>query len=299
MLLSSLLLMFVACPVQDPPIAPATRPATQEAAPADAQPAMPTETPENVRSFLSEAQSHLYDPQAAGLKSLAFDMDIDLPQPMGHVGAVHVTWAAGQPAQTVFTAAEGLNLPPQVPQEMIEAQSNATAQQLLGGMLNRTIASLLDEGVATMAGVQEGLVAVSHYLPAAAAQGVTSQIYLFDEDGKLQKSTTVVKQQGMTINVVQNYSWKPAGEGTALLVAEAQSVEADFGIMKQSSNASFTYTQVGAIVLPTRIATSSKGPMSGDQIMAARNLVVNGEATPVSPAPAESAPAAPREPAGG
>jgi hypothetical protein len=291
MFLSTLLLMSVAVPAQDPPVAPAT----QDAAPA--APAVPAETPENVRTYLTEAQSHLYDPQAAGLKSLAFDVDIEMPQ-IGHLGVVHVTWAAGEAAKTDFKADEAAPLPPGAPAGMIEAQSNATAQQLLGGMLNRSIASLLDEGVATMAGVQENLVAVSHHHPAAEAQGVKSQIYLFDDDGRLKKSNTEVEQQGMTINIAQTYSWKPATEGSELLVADAQTVEAKFGPMTQTSQATFSYTQVGAIVLPVRIATSSKGPMSGEQVIAASNLVVNGEAAPVAPAPAAGDPAT-RKPEGG
>lgn len=296
MLLSALLLMFVSCAAQDPP----TAPAIQEAAPAATAPEPPTETPENVRAFLAEAQSQLYDPQAAGLKSLAFDVDVDFPG-LGRVGAVHVTWAAGQEAQTVFTVAENSALPPGLPTGMLEAQSNNLVQQLLGGMLNRPIASLLDAGVATMAGVQEGLVAVSHVHPAFAAQGVTSQIYLFDDDGRLQKSMTEGEQQGMTVNLVQGYSWKSAAEGTQLLVADEQSGEAKIGPMKQSSTATFGYTQVGAIVLLIRISTSNTGPMSGEQVLAATNLVVNGEAIPVPAAPpsAETDPAAPRMPAGG
>jgi len=293
MLLSTLLLMSVAVPAQDPPVAPAT----QDVAPA--APAVPAETPESVRTYLTEAQSHLYDPQAAGLKSLAFDVDIEMPQ-IGHLGVVHVTWNAGEAAKTDFKADETSPLPPGAPAGMIEAQSNATAQQLLGGMLNRSIASLLDEGVATMAGVQENLVAVSHHHPAAEAQGVKSQIYLFDDDGRLKKSNTEVEQQGMTINIAQTYSWKPATEGSELLVADAQTVEAKFGPMTQTSQATFSYMQIGAIVLPVRISTSSKGPMSGEQVIAASNLVVNGQAAPVAPAaaPAAGDPAS-RKPEGG
>jgi len=294
MLLSPLLLMMVACPVQDGAAAPAAQDAAAPAAAESAQAAVPTETPDNVRTFLNEAQSRLYDPQAAGLKSLAFDVDVDVPK-LGRLGTVHVTWEAGQDAQTHFTAADNPSLPPGMPPGMLEAQSNATAQQLLGGMLNRTIGSLLDEGVATMAGVQDGLVAVSHYHPAAAAQGVKSQLYFFDDDSRLMKSTTVIEQQGMTVNITQSYAWKPAAEGSELLVADSQSVEADFGMMKQSSHAAFTYMKVGTIVLPIRIETSSKGPMSGEQVMAAKNLVVNGEvaAVPAPPATPTGDPAAP------
>ena len=297
MLSSSLLLMFVACPVQDA-AAPAAQEAAQEAAPAAATQATPSETPENVRAYLKEAQALLYDPQAAGLTSLAFDVDVDLPK-LGRLGTVHVTWAAGEEAKTSFTAQENPALPVGMPAGMIEAQANATAQQLLGGMLNRTIGSLLDEGVATMAGVQEDLVAVNHHHPAAAAQGVKSQLYLFDDEGRLMKSKTEMQQQGMTMNIVQSFSWKPAAEGTDLLVADSQSVEAKFGPMTQSSKAAFTYIQVGAIVLPIRISTSSSGPMSGEQVIAASNLVVNGTPAPVAPVDAGADPAAAPRPAGG
>lgn len=291
-----LLLLSLACPVQDAPAAPAA-PAAQDAAPTDV--AAPTETSAKVREFLTSAQSHLYDPQAAGLKSLAFDVDIAMPAPLGQLGTVHVTWNSGQDAETAFTATPGKTLPAGVSEGMIEGQSKAQAQQLLGGMLNRSIASLLDQGVAAMVGVQEELVAVRYDHPMAAAQGVKSQMFFFDDEGQLKKSTTEMEQQGMTIKMVQTYNWKPAAEGTDLLVADSQAVEMDFGIMKQSSSAAFTYAQVGTIVLPVMIATSSKGPMGGEQVLAARNLVVNGEPVPDVAAPPSADPAAPRDPAGG
>jgi hypothetical protein len=89
MLFSTLLLMCVSVPVQDPPAAPAT----QDAAPA--APAVPAETPASVRTYLTEAQSHLYDPQAAGLKSLAFDVDIEMPQ----IGTSASCTSPGTPAR--------------------------------------------------------------------------------------------------------------------------------------------------------------------------------------------------------
>jgi hypothetical protein len=280
MLLTPLLLVIalVACPVQDPPAEPAVS-AVQEA-----EPATPSETPENVRAFLNEAQGQLYDPQAAGLTSLSFDVDVDMP-PLGRVGSVRVTWAAGQAADASFTAAEGVALPPQLPAEVIAAQATAQAQQFLGNMLNRPIASLLDAGVATMAGVQEGLVAVRHDNPMATSQGVKAQFYLFDEDNRLQKSTTELEQQAMgasmTINMSQTYAWRPV-EGTELLVPDKQTVEVDLGMMgKQTGDISYTYAQSGAIVLPVRVATHMMAPpmLGGEQTqtMLAKNLVVNGE----------------------
>jgi hypothetical protein len=288
-----LLMLSLACPVQDAPAAPAT----QAAAPTESA-AAPTETPAKVREFLTDAQSHLYDPQAAGLKSLAFDVDVDHPM-LGDLGTVHATWESGKEAEMVFTAKPDVSLPPGVSPMQIELQSKAQAQQLLGGMLNRTIASLLDEGVASMAGVQDELVGVKYDHPMMASQGVKSQMFFFDDEGQLKKSTTEIEQQGMTIKMVQNYKWKPAAEGTELLVADTQAVEMDFGMMKQSSSAVFTYSQAGAIVLPVKIATSSKGPMGGEQVLMARNLVVNGQTVPDMAAPASADPAAPRPPAGG
>lgn len=290
-----LLLLSLACPVQDAPVAPAA-PATQDAAPTDG--AAPTETSAKVREFLTSAQSHLYDPQAAGLKSLAFDVDIENPM-LGDLGTVHVTWESGKPAETVFTAKPDMTLPAGVTPALIEGQAKSQSQQLLGGMLNRTIGSLLDEGTASMVGVQDGMVGVKHDHPVMASQGVKSQMYFFDDEGQLKKSTTEMEQQGMTIKMVQTYNWKPATEGTDLLIVDTQAVEMDFGIMKQSGSAAFTYAQVGPIVLPVKVTSSTNGPMGGEQVLAARNLVVNGEPVPDLAAPASTDPVAPREPAGG
>jgi hypothetical protein len=292
-MLLPLLMLSLACPPQDAPAAPAT----QAAAPSESA-AAPTETTEKVRAFLADAQSQLYDPQAAGLKSLAFDLDVDHPM-LGDLGTVHATWESGQEAETVFTAKPDMSLPAGVSPVQIEMQSKAQAQQLLGGMLNRSIGSLLDAGVASMAGVQDELVGVKYDHPMMASQGVKSQMFFFDDEGQLKKSTTEMEQQGMTIKMVQTYTWKPAAEGTDLLVADSQAVEMDFGMMKQTSSAAFTYAQVGSIVLPVRIATLSKGPMGGEQVLAARNLVVNGQPVPDVAAPPSADPAAPRPPAGG
>jgi hypothetical protein len=310
MLTSSLMLMLLACPVQDPPAPPATQDAAPAPAPAsapDAAPAVPDQTPESVRSFLNEAQAGLYDPQAAGLMSLAFDMDADVPG-LGVVGAVHVTWAAGQDAQTAFTATEGLALPAQVPVQVLEAQAKSSAQQFLGSMLNRSIGSLLDVGVATMGGLQEGLVAVSHHNPTAAAQGVKSQTFYFDGESQLKKSAVVVEQEtpmgAMTINMLQTFVWKPA-EGSDLLVRESETLEMDLGVLgTQTGNVTYTYQQVAGIVLPLQISTLMKLPpmMGGEQkqVVAAKNLVVNGSPAPgLAPAPVEVAPEAPRPAEGG
>jgi hypothetical protein len=295
MLLPSLLLMIVACPPQDPPAVPAA----QEAAPPAVAAETPTETPQSVRDFLTEAQSHLYDPQAAGLKSLAFDLDADLSMlELGVVGVVHVSWAAGQEAQAAFTPVEGLSLPPPLSTEMVGAQCEVQAEQLLASMLNRPIASLLDAGVLTMAGVQDGLVAVKHDNPAAAQKGVKSQLYLFDEDGLLKKTTAEIEQQGpmgkMSVKMVQTFTWKPA-EGSELLVADTQTMQMDLGMLgTQSGDVRYEYLQLAGVIVPVRMASTTKLPaMAGGkelkQVAEARNLVVNGEA----------APAAPRAPEGG
>ena len=84
---TSLLALAALVPLQESPAA--QDPATPAAPPVEA--AVPAETAPSVRAFLVEAESHLYDPQAAGLSSVEFDVPIDVAN-MGVIGTAHVSW---------------------------------------------------------------------------------------------------------------------------------------------------------------------------------------------------------------
>jgi hypothetical protein len=292
-MLNSLLLLTALCLTQD---------AATEAPRAETPAAQPESTPDNVRAFLTDAQAQLYDPQAAGLEGLAFDLPYDMP-PMGPIGVIHVTWAKGGEPTATMTLAEGLELPPQIPAEALEAQGVQQGKQFLGSMLNRPIASLLDAGVATLVGEREGLVAVNYVAPDAAAQGIVSQAYLFDEDSTLQRSVAEIEAPGgpmgeMKVSMAQAFTWKPADGAPDKLIVDSQVIDMDFGFMKQKTTATFGYRKLGDILLLVKTTTVSVlPPMMGGgeqtQVLEATNLVVNGAAV------ADAAPAAPTTPAQG
>ena len=264
--------------LQDPPVAQEP-PAAEAAAPA--VPAAPTETSESVRAYLVEAESHLYDPQAAGLSSLEFDMPIELPAPVGAVGSAHVTWTSESGADISLTQNEGGA--PGVPPAMVDGYGRQMSMQLLGYMLNKPITSMLEGGVAAMDGVEDGLVKVRFHIPMALEQGVQEQALYFDDAGMLQRMRTIAQVEGpmgqMKVEQSQSFAWKPASEGSELMVADQQTTVADMGIMKVTASTSFGYTTVSDIVLTTSASTTSDVPMQGKvtQVIAATNLRVNGQ----------------------
>ncbi len=277
-----------AAPTEDPETAPA----------AAADSAAPAVTSEKVRSFLLEAEAQLYDPKTSGLTSLGFDLPIDFPQ-LGNLGTAHVTWNTdGAMDIKVDRAADaGSRMPPGLPAEAIDQAGRQAAQQLLQTMLNHPISPMLEAFVATMDGVEDGLVKVSFSSPEAAAQGF-QQAFYFDDENRLQKVTMAGKQMGMSVTQTQRFTWKPSGVGDSL-VLESEASEADLGLMKQKSVVTFTRRTVGEIILTTGIITTVEGPppMGGTQALAAKNLVVNGQ--PVADEGPASVPAPAQDPAGG
>jgi hypothetical protein len=252
-----------------------------------------TSTPDNVRSFLEDAQGRLYDPLAAGLTSLEFDLPVDIGPPIGQVSTVHMIWAVDGETSTTVNLEEGLELPPMITREALEAHSVQQAEQFLGNMLNRHIGSLLETGVATMAGVQDGLVAVDYIEADAAEQGVQSQTFFFNDDSELQRAAVVIESEGpmgaMTINMTTNFVWRQVSGDDTRLLMDSQEVEIDMGMMTQSSKAALGYVTVGEIMLANSLKTTTSLPamMGGGeqtQLVRALNLMVNGE--PVADTPA-------------
>jgi hypothetical protein len=256
--------------------------------PTVAAPVPVAQTSEKVASYLKEAESQLYDPQAAGLKSLEFDLPVEVPQ-LGRIGQVHVTWIAGGQATIDATMSEDTQVPG-MPPGAVEQMAQATGAEYLNAMLNRPISMLLDNGVATLVGAEDGLVRVDFDAPEARDAGIAGQSYLFDEDGVLRRSVTKMTMMGAKITAKQDYRWKPAGEST-LLLPDSQSIAADMGFIVQKVDVSFTYQMIDGIVLPASIVKTTDIPAAAGggtqrQVQAVENLIVNGK----SAAAPESAP---------
>lgn len=267
------------------------------AAPTVAAPAPTAQTSDQVVAYLKEAEAQLYDPQAAGLRSLEFDLPVDAPM-QGPLGVVHVTWVAGGQASLDVKMAEGVSLegfPPGYAEQM--AQQNAA--EFLNTMLNRPISMLLDGGVATIVGSEAGLVMVDLDAPEARAAGIEQQSYYFDDNNLLRRSVTVAKMMGTKVTAKQDFGWRPATEDSPLLVSDSQSIEADMGFMVQKIDVAFTYSVIDGIVLTSSIEKITEIPaMAGGgtqrQLLTAANMVVNGKPAPMVPAAGETTP-----PAGG
>jgi len=289
-MITALVLLTTLLPMQDTPagkdpaVPPATPPAAapgdKAAAPA---PAVPAETAEAVKKFLKDAEAHFYDPQAAGLSAIEFDVPIEMPQ-VGVIGNAHVSWAAGGTQSVTLDRTGGKELPPGVPVDVVENYGKQMGVQMLGTMLNKLISPLLEDSVATMDGVEDGLVKVSIHNPKALEAGVQEQSLFFDDGGVLQRMRTVQDQESgmgkVTIKQVENFTWKPVKDGSTLLICPNQKGKAEMGMMAIDVDTQVSFETIGEIVLATQISTTQNVPMRGpiNQVLKATNLKVNGQA---------------------
>jgi hypothetical protein len=285
-MLPSLLLSLALLPLQDAPAAEPAPAATEAAAPV-----VPTETSESVRTFLQEAEAHLYDPQAAGLSSLEFDVAVEIPR-VGMLGTAHVAWSTTSPAAVTVARNAAVPVPPGFPESMPDDAGRQIGMQLLGAMLNKPITPMLENSVAYMDGVEEGLVKVRLHTTGMSEQGVEEQAMYFDDDGVLQRLNVKAKVDSpmggkMDVSQSQTFTWRPASEGAELLLADAQASIVDMGFMKSTGSTSFRYTDVGGILLLTTMTMTQSMPMLPEpmvQTLTATNLKVNGAAAG-APAP--------------
>jgi hypothetical protein len=292
---SALLLLTTLVPMQDVPAAkdppaPAGQgqagqgqadPASPTASAQDAAP-LPTETPEAVKKFLQEAEAHLYDPQVAGLKAVEFDLPIELPN-FGVVGSAHVAWSSATGENVTVDRSGGKELPPGMPPGMAEGFGRQMALQVLSAMLNKPITPMLEGSVATMDGVEDGMVKVRIHNAEAEKSGLLEQSLFFDDAGLLQRMRTVGEQQGpmgkVSIKQVENFNWRPVKEGSELVIAASQKSHAEMGSMPIDGTTTISYATVGEIVLATQLAITQSSPMGpSSQTIKTQNLKVNGEA---------------------
>jgi hypothetical protein len=272
-------------PAAPPATPPAAAPGDKAAAPA---PAAPAETAEAVKKFLKDAEAHFYDPQAAGLSAIEFDVPVEMPQ-VGVIGNEHVSWTAGGAQTLTLDRTGGKELPQGVPVDVIENYGQQMGMQMLGTMLNKLITPMLEDSVATMDGVEDGLVKVSFHNPKAEAAGVQEQSLFFDDSGVLQRLRTVREtDNGMggkvLIKQVENFTWRPVKDGSTLLICPSQKGKAEMGVMPIDFDTQISFETIGEIVLATQISTTQNVPMRGPikQALKATNLKVNGQA-PAAP----------------
>lgn len=249
-------------------------------------------TSEKLLAYLKQAESRLYDPQAAGLRSLEFDLPVEMPG-YGKLGSVHVTWTAGGQVTMDVTQAEGLELPADIPANVVEMLGQQSATEVINAMLNRPISMLLDSGVATLVGAEGGLVRVDFDAPEGRQAGVQRQSYFFDEDGLLRRSVTVTEMPNMmggtmTVTANQEFAWKPATADSPLLIPDTQSVEADLGLTVQRVTVSFSYSTIDGVVVASGIERDSGGTQR--QALAVSNLIVNGKTAATAAAPPANPP---------
>ncbi len=270
---------------------------------ADAQ----AETAPEVRDFMLDSEKLLYDPQAAGLKSVEFDAAVEVPN-LGPVGSVHVSWADGANTTVVFAKDPAVQIPPGIPPELLTLSGEEFGRDFLDQMLNRRISPLLQESLAKMEPPQNGMVCISVAREAERAQRIKEHTIFFDEDGVLKVSKLLMDTQGMgvpfsTLPITETYTWKPVGPGSELLVLEMRQGEQDYGALgKEKTTTTFDYTVVDNMALVTGMTIESERPaMMGGRTRhqaTLRGLVVNGKPATVTPATAPAAaPADPASPA--
>ncbi|MGQ0552334.1 MAG: hypothetical protein ACT4PU_03860 [Planctomycetota bacterium] len=257
-------------------------------------PAATAVTAPAVRTFLTEAQQRLYDPQTAGLREIGLELPLDVPG-IGPIGLVAIQWAATTGPTVKVRLDSQLSLPPGVPKEMLEMQGQELGRQFLIHLLNRPIGSLLESGVAKMGTPEDALIPILIEDPQAVAQGLKSQTHYFDEDGQLLKSRFARQTQGASVTELQAWTWSPVSAENPQLLLRSQSAALDMGMFKTTTTTTFEYRDVAGIQLLTGMNQRLELPamMGGTQsmLLSAKSLVVNGQ-------PVEATPTVPPTPAG-
>lgn len=245
-------------------------------------------TDASVTSFLDEAQSHLYDVESAGMRSLEFQASIEVDMgPMGgkmEIGVVKVAWNRGTDPDYDVSLSD--NLPPQYAQDPTMAQSMLAqkADQLFSYSRNRPFEALLRSFDAKLEGAKDGLVHVL-FTPKAELAGMEAPdvSWYFGEDGLPAKQVVEMEQEAMgqkfEMTVTSVHKWRPAaGEDGALLLDRVETTT-DMGMMAISQNTSFDYTKAGDIhVLSGYTEEVEQMGMKSSTTVKFDNLMVNGTA---------------------
>jgi hypothetical protein len=232
----------------------------------------PSESDPEAVKLLEAFAERVYDPVAAGLESLSFDVDMSLPMMGGSVGVLTVHWKKGAETTSDFELSDAMKerVPPSVRGE-IASEMGEQGKGIAKAQVNQLIKNILGDNIVTLAGVQDdGLTEVVCSVRPGAEGDVGT--LLFDDEGVLVKGAS--RSPGDSEVGIQTYDWIAMKAVHGKLVLRS-STEGMMGIPQRIENV-LTHQDFGGFVFITRIVGSREGEPYGT--MELSNFVVNGEA---------------------
>lgn len=242
------------------------------------QDAPATGTSETVRTFLRQAESGFYEPQADGLTSLSFIVPIEeqkanLELMLARSGvklppetpdiirmlSVAVTWELGGESQIETTVADSFPSSLEMMRPMLEGSGRQMGQQTLSAALNSLIdfGPVLESYDARIDGAEGDYVKVVFERKAGVSEEVAppeTLTWLFDDDGLPAGTRMSINQQGpmgpLEVKIDTEYSWQPAraSGGKKVLASVASKNEmGGFGSVEQSTT--YRYEEIGGVVV--------------------------------------------------
>ncbi len=244
-------------------------------------------TPDNVRSFLKDVSDRFYDPRRHGLESVSFTLPIKDAN-IGHMADAQVAWSKGTEPKIDVDVLD-IEMPPMLAQmgmteEQFKAslpeQATTAAKDFLDRMLAEAIREIVEGGVGSMAGAEEGMVLVRLLRDPTPSDPIREHLFHVNEDSILTKDVVTIDSPMGEQQIEMGLEWAPARGGDKLLCTK-QSLTVDFpGMGKMNlSNVSFGYRDVDGMQILEEITTEVNNPMAGKQTIVQRagNMVVNGK----------------------
>lgn len=240
------------------------------------------ETADNVRAYLNEIESNLYEPQDHGLETLEFDLPFNDPMAGGSIGMAHVSWVKGSDP-TIEVSVTGENLPPEL-KAMLPAQLRAQTEEMVKQLTGNALGDLLEDNVGSLAGTEEDYVVVALTPKSDDGSGMNIKKLLVDDDSLVARAVASMPNPmpggGGELPVNIDFAWKDLGDAGYVLDQQTVAIKINMppmGEIEQKTTISFSYAQVDDMHLLTRINTEMStpmGPQSMEQVI--ENLVVNG-----------------------
>jgi len=253
----------------------------------------PATTPVEVTDYMTTVTGRFYDPRADGLRSLSFTLPLEDPM-MGRTANVRIQWQTGA-EPTVDVELLDIELPPMLAQmgmtlEQVRTtlgpQSELAGRDFLHKILGNMLGDLANDRVGSIVGVEEGQVVVRFGASSSTDDPVKEHLLHIDDDAVLRKHVMVVDSPMGEQRVENALGWQPARGGEQLLAKSAtMTVGTPMGPM-EFQTVSYTYRQVGALLLLTDLTTEMKIPAPQKIVQSVRDLVVNGEAVKLDDAAA-------------
>jgi hypothetical protein len=243
------------------------------------------ETADNVREYLNEIESNLYEPQDHGLETLEFDLPFNDPMAGGSIGMAHVSWVKGsEPTIEVSVTAD--DLPPhlQAMKAMLPAQLRAQTEEMVKQLTGNLLSDLLEDNVGSLAGTEEDYVVVALTPKSDDGSGMNIKKLLVDGDALVARAVASMPNPmnagagELPVNI--DFAWKDLGDAGYVLDRQTVAIKINMppmGEIEQKTTISFSYAVVDDMHLLTRInteMTTPMGPQSMEQVI--ENLVVNG-----------------------